>query len=214
MAVGTVGVPRHGPAAVTKPPIQQWNGVPNASTTQSNPTLTPAETANLTPPAVPSSSGSGSGTTVVNTPSMDTFATNIGNLVGPVKDAYTKLAALAQVEPGQFYDAYQLQGDVSGASGATSDLVSNYIGVLKNLGNGLTDIQSAATTMSQKYTSVNDLNNIKVSDLNSDLSNSQSDFTNMMDANGGSSSSGGSGGSSGPGKSGSGSGKSGSGGKS
>jgi hypothetical protein len=209
MAAGTTSEPRHGPAP--KPAIQGWNGVPNASTTQGSPTLTPAETANLTPPAVPSSSGSGSGTTVVNTPSMDVFATNIGHLVGPVKDAYTKLAALAPVEPGQFYDAYELQGDVSGASGATSDLVSNYIGVLKNLADGLTDIKSAATTMSQKYTSIDDLNNMKVADLNSDLSNSQSDFTNMMDANGGSSSTSSS---SGTGKGGGGSGKSGSGSKS
>jgi uncharacterized membrane protein YgcG len=177
----------------------EWNQGHDAPPSQSGPTLTGAEQGNLNPPAVPSASAGGSGKTVVNTPSLDTFASNMGALVAPVKDAYAKLQALPAVAPGQFYHAFVIQNKVTGsqtAAGATSngDLVSSYKAVLKDLADGLTDLQNAATQMSQKYTSFDDLNKMKVSELQSDLDSASSEFTKSVNANGaGSSASGGAG---------------------
>jgi hypothetical protein len=165
------------------PPLVQWGtNDPGTPRSQSNPVLPAPVPAS---PAVPSQYG-GSGATSVNTPSLDVFATNMGQLVDMARNALSQLTGLPPVAPGAFYHAYQIQDKVSGASGSSNDLVANYQGVLTDLANGLTDIQSAAQNMSQKYTTTDDLNNMSVTDLQNDLSVSQGDFTGMMSANGGS----------------------------
>jgi hypothetical protein len=126
---------------------------------------------------------------------MDTFAKNIGLLISPVKDAVTRATNFPAVAPGQFYHAYQIQTKVTGPPGGSSgsgtpDLVTSYSGVFNDLVDGLTKIQSAATAISSKYKTAQDLNNIKVSELNTDLSDATTEFNNMVTANGGSSGSG------------------------
>jgi hypothetical protein len=143
----------------------------------------------LIPPPVPGTTG-GSGTTVVHTPSLDTFASNMGMLVSPVKNALSMLQAMPPVAPGQFYHAYQIEDKVDG-TGGTGGLVSSYTSVLNELADGLTSIQSAATAMSKKYTTIDELNNAKVSDLDNDFDTAQSEFGSMMTANGGTASTGG-----------------------
>jgi hypothetical protein len=166
-----------------------WSQSYNPPPTQSGPSITGQELGNLIAPPVPSSSASSSGSTVVNTPSLDAFASNIGALINPVKDAYSKLLALPAVAPGQFYQAYQIQNKVNGAQGSSggsgTDLTSSYTAVLNDLADGLTSIQTAAQQMSAKYTTTNDLNNMKASDLQTDLDSAQSEFGSMMSANGG-----------------------------
>jgi hypothetical protein len=169
----------------------EWDGNYNSPPSQSGPNLPDGTSGNLNPPTVPGGNPtSGSGTTSVDTPSMDTFAKNIGLLIGPVKDASTRAQNFPPVAPGQFYHAYQIQDKVTGPPGGssgsgTSDLVTSYSGVFNDLADGLTKIQSAATAISNKYKTTQDLNNLKVSELNTDFSDATTEFGNMMGANGG-----------------------------
>ena len=177
----------YSPPPPPPPPIVGWNqSDAPAATPNSGPQVTPTENGNLTPPGVPKQNG-GSGSTVVDTASMDTFASNMGKLIAPVNDALSKLKALEPLAPGAFADAYNVQTKVSGASSSTTGdgLVPNYTTVLQDLVNGLTDIQSAAQQMSSKYKTADDLNNMSVTDLQNNLNQAQGDFSNMMSANGG-----------------------------
>jgi len=183
-----------------KPPVATWNkGDSNPPPSQNGPSLTSGDTSNLTPPKVPPQNG-GSGTTVVDTASLDTFADNMSRLLTPVKDALTQLKAMPQVAAGLFPDAQTMETAVSGipsdssassgssGSGAAGadNLQANYIKVLSDLCDGLTDLKQAATTMSGKYTTADDLNNMSVTDLTNALNSSTSDFSKVMTDNGGS----------------------------
>lgn len=182
------------PSSIAKPassadPWPGYNGAPPAS--QPGPVISSQEGENLIPPPVPSQAGSGPGTTTVDTPSLGTFAANIGALLVPVKDAYTQLNTLPTVKPGLFYHAYQIQSKVNGAqststgSASASNLVTNYLAVLNDLADGLTQIQNAAQQMSQKYTTFDELNQMKAAELQGDLANANTEFSQMMSANGG-----------------------------
>lgn len=181
--------PSFRPPPPPPPPVTQWTkgDVPPLST-PAGPTLTSGQTANTQPPAVPSQDG-GSGTTVVDTPSLDTFAENMGKLMAPVKDAWSTLNGLSPIAAGSFADATNIRtkvsGDSSGASGSSSDLLSSYLSVLDDLHSGLSDLQVAAQQMSQKYTTADDLNGMSATDLQNDLEDTQNLFGNMMSANGG-----------------------------
>jgi hypothetical protein len=173
----------------------EWDGNYNTPPSQSGPTLPDGTSGNVTPPAVPGNTSSGSGNTSVDTPSMDLFASNIGLLIGPAKDAATRAQNFPAVAPGQFYHAYQIQDKVTGPPGGssgsgTTDLVTSYQGVFTDLADGLTNIQKAAQAISAKYKTTQDLNNLKVSELNTDFSDASTDFNNSVTANGGSSGSG------------------------
>jgi hypothetical protein len=165
---------------------------------------------------VPSQTGAG-GKTVVNTAALDTFASNINQLIGPVKDAYNQLQKLNPLQIGSLHESTGLEMKINSATSGSSGsggLVDSYSAVLNDLANGLTDIYNAAKTMSKNYTTADDLNGMSVTDLQNAFSKAQGDFSNMISANGGTSASstpGGSG-SGGSGSGGSGSGGSGSGG--
>lgn len=180
---------RGGSPSVTpsKPALSGWSQGGNVSSTQqSGPQPDPVPTA----PGVPGKAGSGSGSTVVSTPSIDVFASNIQQLIAPVNSALAKLKALGPLAPGGFNEAYTLTQQVSdsgSSGGAATDLVHAYQNVLHDLADGLTDLNSAATTMSQKYKTADDLNNMKVSDLQAQLDDTTGDLNAMMTANGGTS---------------------------
>ena len=58
---------------------------------------------------------------------------------------------------------------------------------LADLANGLTDLQTATKNMSKTYTTADELNGMKVTDLQKNLDTASGDFTGMMtDAGGGS----------------------------
>jgi hypothetical protein len=178
------------PAPIKTPPppaaassANQWNGSSPPATTQAGPT-TPS---GITPPAVPTTGG-GSGTVSVNTDLLSTVANNLDTLNSSVDSAFSKLSGLTPLAPGAFWDAYQLKAAVgSPGDGSTSDLVNSYMAVLTDLGAGLKDIQNALQQMKSTYTTFDQLNQMKVSDLDTDLNSAESNFTTMMTANGGSS---------------------------
>jgi hypothetical protein len=169
---------------------------PNYHPPQANPNSWPSSDAGSPPsstvspvkpvplaPTVPKYS-SEAGTTVVDVPALQIYASNIGQLIGPVEDALTQLKNLEPVAPGAFYHAYQILTKVDGTNG-TGGLVPSYSQVLTDLANGLTDIQNAANQMAAKYKTFDDLNKMQVTDLQNDLNTAESDFNALMSANGG-----------------------------
>jgi hypothetical protein len=167
-----------------KPQVVQWNsGDANAPAPVSGP-----QASQPAPPPVPSQTGSG-GTTVVNTAALETFASNINQLIGPVKDAYSQLQNMTPLQIGQLNESTALEGKINSAtsSSATSGLVDSYTAVLNDLANGLTDIYNAVKTMSKNYTTADDLNKMTATDLQNAFQQAQGDFSSMMTANGGTS---------------------------
>jgi len=136
-----------------------------------------------TPPPVPGGAGNGKHTSV-DTPSLDLFAQNIGQLIQPVSDALSGLHGV-NVQPGAFYHADVIRSKIGGANG-DAGLKNNYTLVLNDLKNGLSDLQTAVTQMSAKYKSTEDLNGMKVSDLQNDFDSASSYFNSMTSDNGGS----------------------------
>ena len=64
-------------------------------------------------------------------------------------------------------------------------MLSSYHSVLHDLATGLTDLQTATQQMSRRYTTTDDLNGMKVADLQSGLNATTADFNAMISANGG-----------------------------
>lgn len=155
------------------PQPDQWDqSTFHAPTGQSGP-----RSDNVTPPPVPAEKGKG-GRTVVDTPSLDLFASNMDQLAGPVKDAYNKLLNLKAVAPGAFYDAYQLRSAVSGPDG-TQGLQDTYLKILHDLGQGLGDISSGVRTMSKNYSTIEEENKMSADDVSTALESAQGDFSKL-----------------------------------
>ena len=130
-----------------------------------------------TPPPVPGGSGKGKRTSV-DTPSMELFAANMDKLAGPVKQAYEMLLQLQRVQPGAFYDAYMLRQAASGANG-DSGLQNTYLKILRDLGQGLTDIGSGMRQLSSKYKTVEDESKMTAEDLITAMQSAQGDFSKI-----------------------------------
>jgi hypothetical protein len=126
------------------------------------------------PPAVPGERGKG-GRTVVDTPSLDLFASNMDKLAEPVQKAYSKLLNLKTVAPGAFYDAYQLRSASSGANG-DQGIQATYLKILHDLGQGLADIKSGAQTLSKKYTTTEEENKMSADEVSTAMQSAQGDF--------------------------------------
>ncbi|WP_320779629.1 hypothetical protein [Streptomyces sp. CRN 30] len=137
------------------------------------------------PPQVPKGSGGGSGKEVVNTASLDLFAKNIEALVPTVIAARDRMRAggATVVQPGAFYDAYQLRSQTSGPNGGAG-LQERYYKTLADLAEGLADISRGAQLMSKKYTSTEELNAMKTSDLEEMLAEASADFQRLADDSG------------------------------
>ena len=166
---------------------------------------------NVSSPRIPQAVSADSGKTVVNTQALTHFGNNINELLAPVSTAQSSVNALAPVAAGAFDKAWTIQGDLTGDGTRTSagtDLKTSYGKVLTDLSNGLNDLVSAVKTMAQKYTTTDDLNNMKASDLQQSLDKTTGDFGNIITDGGGSSGSGGGSSGSGGGSSGSGGGTS------
>ncbi|WP_327179404.1 hypothetical protein OG599_31690 [Streptomyces sp. NBC_01335] len=129
------------------------------------------------PPLVPKGGGN-SGPEVVNTASLDLFAKNIELLVPMVIAARDRVQAMATVQPGAFFDAYQLRTATSGANGGEG-LQGRYYKILYDLAEGLADIANGAKLMSKKYTSTEELNKMKTKELNELFSDASSDFKQL-----------------------------------
>lgn len=165
------------------PPTQQW--IPPVSVPSASESVPSFE---VPAPAVPGGGSAGSRNIVVTTPSLDLFAANIGELMGPVKQAWTQLGQLPAVAAGAFPEAYQILAKVSGIHSGPSTIagmVNDYQNVLNDLYNGLGKIQTATQQMSRTYTNIDQLNTMSATDLQNDLNDSQGYFSAMISANGG-----------------------------
>lgn len=130
-------------------------------------------------PPVPNYAGSG-GKTVVNTQALTTFASNIGQLIAPVTAANTAVSGLSPVAAGAFDKAWTISDSVTGGSSSQgTPMVKSFGQVLTDLGNGLTDLQTAANTMVTTYTTTDALNNMNVSDLQKVLDQPAGDFNGL-----------------------------------
>ncbi len=126
--------------------------------------------------------------TSVHTPSLDAFATYMGELITPLNNLLPDLAAV-DVQPGAFYHANVIRATINGLNG-DAGLKSKFQNVIADLVEALTDIQTAVTEMSTKYQNTEDLNGLSVTDLQQDFQSVQADFTLLMNDAGGTSSSG------------------------
>lgn len=168
-----------GPSAATS--ANQWDNqnypVPSSQTLNTS--------TGVSAPPVPS--GNGYTGVSVDSDLLTVVGNNMSDLQQSVKKAYDRLNALYPLAPGAFWDAYQLQNKVGSPNdGTSSDLVSSYLAVLQDLGNGLGDVHNTLMTMGSKYKTFSDLNDMKTSDLDNDLAGAQSAMSNMMSDNGGS----------------------------
>ncbi|MFJ3671191.1 hypothetical protein ACIPSE_32500 [Streptomyces sp. NPDC090106] len=136
------------------------------------------------PPPVPKGGG-GSGNEVVSTASLDLFARNIEKLVPTVIAARDSMRAgsATVAQPGAFYDAYQLRSQTSGPNGG-GGLQERYYKTLADLAEGLADISRGAQLMSKKYTSTEELNKMKTSDLDELLASATADFQRLAEDSG------------------------------
>ncbi|MFF7705285.1 hypothetical protein [Streptomyces lydicus] len=135
-----------------------------------------------TPPAVPGANR-GSGSTSVDTPSLDVVARNIESLKEPVKDAMDRLRQV-RIAPGSFYDADQLKTKTVGAN-ADGGLKDQMVKALSDLYNGLTDVSDAMRTLSKNYSTAEEANGIKAADLGKSIERAQADFGAMLKDTGG-----------------------------
>ncbi|WP_310719268.1 hypothetical protein [Streptomyces lydicus] len=161
----------------SRPAIQDWD--------PGQVTLPPAHTVEAqvpTPPAVPGANR-GSGSTSVDTPSLDVVARNIESLKEPVKDAMDRLRQV-KLAPGSFYDADQLKTKTVGAN-ADGGLKDQMVKALSDLYNGLTDVSDAMRTLSKNYSTAEEANGIKAADLGKSIERAQADFGAMLKDTGG-----------------------------
>ncbi|MER5525672.1 hypothetical protein ABT075_13830 [Streptomyces sp. NPDC002677] len=135
------------------------------------------------PPPVPSGSGSGSKTQVDTAP-MEVFASNMEQLVDPVRRALDRLDGI-DVRAGAFYDANVIRKDLNGPNG-DDGLKKKLSAVLHDLTEGLTDIAKGVRDIAGQYGKVHDASLVDVSDLTKAMQPAQADFEALSKDNGGS----------------------------
>lgn len=135
------------------------------------------------PPQVPRN-GEGGPSTSVDTPSMDLFANNIDLLIAPAREAQGLLEKVS-VAPGAFYHANLIRTNVNGAN-SDGGLKEQMLSVLDDVISGLSDLHAGVHTLSTKYTSIEDVNGMKSTDLFDAISDAQGDFDALIKDAGGS----------------------------
>lgn len=175
------------PVAPTPPAAHSFNGkLSGPVASRGGPSLSKSQMTLLSPvlTAPPTTSG-GSGMTAVNSDAMHTFSANIGALLPMVRDAMAALQNLRPVRAGCFFEAYQVNKKVNSGGSDTTDLADSYSGVLYQCYTGLLDLKKAVDNLATKYTTVDEWNNMSVTELTNDLAPVSGDFNQMMAANGG-----------------------------
>ena len=146
-------------------------------------------TASVPPPNVPNYDPSKGGKTVVNTAALDTFSSNLSQLITAAQKAHDQLKTMKPVAPGAFDKAWAIQDDITGDASAPSATASTamqpgFVKALADLADGFTDLQTATKKMSQTYTTADELNGMKVSDLQKDLDTASGDFGGLVGGSG------------------------------
>ena len=157
----------------TAPPDPQpkpWD----PTTFHAPPTRSVANTQTVEAPPVPDNSGK-TGHTVVDTPSMELFSGNMTKLAEPVQKAYEMLLKMPSVNPGSFFDAYNLRQATSGDTG-DQGIQATYLKILHGLGQGLADIGSGTRQLSQKYSTIEEENKMSADEVQEALAPALGDF--------------------------------------
>lgn len=166
------------PKGITAPPLQ-WS---------------PSD-ANRPPPAnLPKGGGpnapkipggkSNSGTTSVDTPSLDLFATNVKALQEPVNALVKTLKGMTPVQPGAFYHADLIRTNISGDNG-DGGIQAKYRTAVNDLGNGLVSLHDAVVTLSTKYKSTEEANKGTAGDVNKAFNGASGYFGGVVTDTGG-----------------------------
>jgi hypothetical protein len=128
----------------------------------------------------------------VDTASLLAFGQWVANeLHEPLSTVQTQLGTV-QVEPGSFYWADYIRSYINGTSNS-SGLKAQFVTILEQLLDGLDGITSGVNTLTQKYTTTEELNKASATDLANDFS-SASTYFQQLGSSGPSSSSGSGGG--------------------
>lgn len=139
--------------AEPKPPVEDWNGsVTPADHGAASATVAP-------PPTVPGKSGSGAGTTAVNTPSMTLFASNMDALIKPLDEARTQLGGI-NVRAGAFHQGFEL------ADKLNVEVRSSFDVVLRKLIETVTDVRDGARKLAVDYETTEEAARADADDLN------------------------------------------------
>jgi hypothetical protein len=164
---------------------QPFPGYTGGNPVQQGPQPPPGAPGYPAPPDVPALTD-GKGNTSVNTDALGVVAGNMDTLYNAVQQAYQVLSGAPRLAPGGLFESYQLKNKVGFPhDGQPTSLASSYLQVLQDLGQGLSDIKSALAQMQKTYTTFDDLNKIKIQDLENDLTNAEADFTNVITDGGG-----------------------------
>lgn len=167
------------------PPVQPFPGYTGAPQSYPGPQLPAGPPGYPAAPTVPALAN-GKGDTSVNTDALGVVAGNIGQLYDAVQQAYSVLTGTPKLAPGGLFESYELIDRVGYPNdGSTSSLADSYLQVLQDLSAGLYDIRGALQQMQSTYSTFDDMNKMKVQDLENDLSNAEADFSNVMTDNGG-----------------------------
>lgn len=166
------------PQGITAPPLQ-WS---------------PSDANRPPPSALPKGPGpnapkipggkSNSGTTSVDTPSLDLFATNVKALQDPVNALVKTLKGMTPVQPGAFYHADLIRANISGDNG-DGGIQAKYRTAINDLGNGLVSLHDAVTTLSTKYKSTEEANKGQAGDVQKAFNGAQGYFGGVVSDTGG-----------------------------
>ncbi|MFJ8158969.1 hypothetical protein [Streptomyces sp. NPDC094468] len=115
---------------------------------------------------------------------MLAFANNINALIQPARDAVNLLQKI-KVGPGAFYHANQIRSKINGQN-ADAGLKEQYTQIFQDLVQGLGDLRDGVTALAQNYTTLEDAEHMKASELQNAMQNSVNDFTGLVSAAGGS----------------------------
>jgi hypothetical protein len=177
---GSAWVKTSPPAGIT-PPKKQWS--PDDANHPPDHPLPKGD--GPPPPPVPGATKTGGGSTAVSTPSLDLFATNIDLLIDPVSGLVDTLTNMKGVQPGAFYHADKIRGDVSGDNG-DAGIRAKYLTACNDLSNGLTALREAIKTLSKNYKTIEDANKGTAQDVTKALNEAAGNFGGFVTAAGGS----------------------------
>ncbi|NMH99700.1 hypothetical protein [Pseudonocardia acidicola] len=168
---GTIAPPPEPP----KPAITDWKDDGSHGADHG-----PATATAPSPPPVPGGHGSGgSGATSVDTPSLKLFASNIDQLIQPLKDAKTTLAGM-KVQAGGFAQAYDIHDHLVGPNG----LQSSYRTVLDRVIETLTDVKNGVNKMAADYETTEEANTMSADAVTKAMPDLAGDITSITTAGG------------------------------
>ncbi|MEY9932112.1 hypothetical protein ABH926_006761 [Catenulispora sp. GP43] len=135
------------------------------------------------PPKVPGGK-TNSGTTSVDTPSLDLFADHIKSLQDPVNGLVTTLKKMTPVQPGAFYHADMIRTNISGDNG-DGGIQAKYHTALSDLGNGLLSVHNAVSALTLKYKTTEEANKADAGDVQKAFNGAQGYFSGVVSDTGG-----------------------------